>query len=283
MIEQRMKKGVKARPYDIKQVMDKFKPKVVEIHASSDDLKEEIDGKYDAQIAIHLPEYDGTELLDLSSFDETKRLRSVKFIQRSIEQSKKWAKHFNGTPKIIVHPGGWSSEPMKHYEKGFLYDMFQKSFKELNRIGISFMVENMPPFPWFYGGTWHCNIFVDPKETRDFCIGNGYGFCLDICHAYLYCNHIKEINIMQFLQIVRPIIGHIHLSDAKGIDGEGLGIGDGDMPLKDIIQYIAPIQVGVVLEIWNGHKDEYAGFKTGWDKVDGLLFDIDNSPNNGKK
>lgn len=263
----RMKKGLKARPHDIAEVM-KMEPQMIEIHASSEDLNEKIDGQYnDVQVAIHLPEYDGTELMDLASLDEKKQFKSISFYDKAIEKSREWATHFRGTPKVILHPGGWSNEPIKSFEKPLLYDAFTKSWKELNKNGIDLLVENMPPQPWFYGGQWNCNIFLNPKECRDYCIGEGFGFCLDVCHAYLYCNWIGEMDIMRFMQIVKPIIAHIHISDGKGVDGEGLQIGEGEMPLKEIVKYISPIQVGVVPEIWQGHKDNYAGFKIAWERI----------------
>lgn len=267
----RMKKGIKARPHDIAEVM-KMEPKIVEIHASSEDLDKEITGHHNAQLAVHLPEYNGSTLMDLASLDEQKRLQAVTFYDKAISKSREWAQHFNGTPKVIVHPGGWSSDPNPK-EKRFMYEAFSASVQGFNQHGIDFLVENMPPFPYFYGGQWNCNIFTNPKECLDQCMSHGYGFTLDICHAYLYCNHVnvKEIDIMKFLQIVRPIIGHIHLSDAEGVAGEGLQIGEGTMPIKEILQYIAPIQVGVVTEVWFSHRDNHRGIKIAWERLNKML------------
>ena len=110
--ERKIKKGVKARPHDIKQVIDIFKPQLIELHASSEDLSESIEGEYfDTQLAVHLPEYDGTKLMDLSSLNEIDRLKAVTFFNRAISQARKWGEQFKGTPKVIAHPGGWSDQP----------------------------------------------------------------------------------------------------------------------------------------------------------------------------
>ena len=266
-----MRKGVKARPHDVAEIMEIFKPEVVEIHASSEDLDKKIEGKHDAILVVHFPEYQGTELIDASSVDEAARLRAQKFYARALTVTREWGAHFRGLPKAIMHPGGWSNEPVKPWEKQFLYNNLKKTMTELNASGVDLMVENMPPQPWFYGGQWHCNIMLDPVECRDYCIGNGWGFCLDLCHAFLYCNFIKEVTIHEFMRKVRPIIGHMHISDARGVDGEGLQIGEGEMPLKEILEYIAPLNVPLVPEIWLGHRDGFAGFKTAWERIESLL------------
>lgn len=254
-----MRIGLKARPFDLDEVT-KLNPHFLEIHATSEDLKSEIRKQYDLPLVVHLPEYDGQELMDIVSFDDKKRIHAFNFYNKALEIVRKWGSSFKGTPKAILHPGGWSNEPIKAWDVENLYNIFFKTIKDLNTTGIDFLVENMPPQPWFYGGQWHCNIFLNPYECRDYCIGNGIGFCLDICHAYLWCNYIKEMNIIKYMDIVRPIIGHIHISDGNGTNGEGLQIGKGEMPLQSIVDYIKNINVGIVPEIWQGHKDNYAGF-----------------------
>lgn len=266
-----MRRGLKARPHDIDAVM-KLEPQLIEIHASSEDLEKKITGQYDIPLVVHFPEYDGTDLLDPASEDEKARLKAEGFYQRALEKTREWAKHFRGTPKAIIHPGGWSSEPVtKSYLRDALYGNFHRTWSSFNATGVDLLVENMPPQPWFYGGQWYCSIFMDPRETRDFCIGNGYGLCLDICHAFLYCNYVTNIKIMDFIKQVRPVLAHAHVSDARGVDGEGVQIGEGEMPLGEIFAYLKNIQIGVVPEIWLGHKDGMQGFKTAWERIDELL------------
>ena len=49
-----MRKGIKARPHDIEDVM-KMNPEMIEIHASSEDLDKEINGHFDVPLAFHFP------------------------------------------------------------------------------------------------------------------------------------------------------------------------------------------------------------------------------------
>jgi N-acetylneuraminate synthase len=267
-----MKRGYKARPHDLNEVM-KLNPEFIEIHASSEDLEKEIEGDYSTvQLSVHLPEYDGSILLDPASSDPAMRDRCVKFYNNAITVARKWGEKFKGTPKVVIHPGGWSNEPVKQWERQGLYNSFKLFMQDLNDKDVDLLVENMPPHPIFYGGQWNCNIFTDPTECRDYCLGNGWGFCLDICHAYLFCNHIGA-NVIEFIKKVKPIIAHIHISDGKGSDGEGLQIGEGGMPLKEILNFINPIQVAVIPEVWQSHKDDFAGMKLAWERMDKILLD----------
>ena len=266
-----MRKGIKARPHDIEDVM-KMNPEMIEIHASSEDLDKEINGHFDVPLAVHLPEYSGSDLIDPASLDEEKRYRAVEFYKRAADISRKWGAQFRGTPKVIMHPGGWSSESQKISDRLNLYNQFATSMSDINFNGFDFLVENMPPHPWFFGGQWYCSIFMDPRECLDYCLGNGWGLCLDLCHAYLWCSYMKmPEKIFDFVKKVKPVTAHIHISDARGVDGEGLQIGDGNMPLRELIEMIHKIQIGVVPEIWLGHREGFSGFKTAWERIDAMI------------
>lgn len=267
-----LKKGLKARPHDLTEVV-KLGPKMIEFHTDIKDLDKELEGKYDIQMALHAPEYDGSVLLDLASPDEKTRLQSVKVLEKALDTARRWAPHFRGTPKLVFHPGGWSDEPCKTLDRPALYDNFFKAIADLNTEGVDFLVENMPPHPWFYGGQWHCNIFMDPKECRDLCAGHRLGFCLDICHAFLWCQN-TGFDFTRFLQIVKPVMAHVHFSDAKGTDGEGLQIGEGELDLRVPLDVIGQVQVGWIPEIWQGHKDALAGFKTCWERTETLMAEV---------
>lgn len=267
-----MKRGAKARPHDVVAVMDAMKPEILEIHASSQDLDKDIDGHWDVPLVVHFPEYDGETLMDPASPREVDRLAASKFYERCLEVTRRWAPHFKGTPKAIIHPGGWSSEPLRVTDRPAIIDQLGKTMNELNATGVDFLIENMPPFPWFYGGQWNCNIFLEPRECRDICLGTGWGFALDVCHAALWCASVKNmVTLEEFVQIVSPVTAHVHISDARGVDGEGVQIGDGELDLKPILKRLNQRSIGVVPEIWLGHQDNFAGFKLAWERMNALV------------
>ena len=64
----------------------------------------------------------------------------------------------------------------------------------------------------------------------------------------------------QWLRKLSNMAGHFHISDAIGVDGEGVPFGDGDLgsSLLDILGY----RERKVIEQWEGHLNDFAGFKT---------------------
>ena len=52
--------------------------------------------------------------------------------------------------------------------------------------------------------------------------------CLDTSHSKLFCNHTKQ-SYKDFLDKLLPFTAHIHLGDAKSVNGEGLQIDEGDI------------------------------------------------------
>lgn len=280
------RKGLKARPHDLKDVIKAFPDLMhIEIHATGEDIEKKINGKYDHQLTVHLPEYDGDNLLDAAALDETKREETEMFYAKCLDTVRDWGEHFRGKPKAVMHPGGWTNEPATVYEKDMMMKQLEKTVGRLNKNGVDLLVENMPPNPWFYGGQWTCNIMTHPRDVVDFCARTGRGLCFDLCHAHLFCEHNKFSNVIEYAKKVKPVTAHIHISDAKGRDGEGIQVGEGDIPMKDLWGLVMKWNVAVIPENWQGHKDDYAGFKTCWERLGDLEAQnggIDRDGNNNK-
>ena len=89
------------------------------------------------------------------------------------------------------------------------------------------------------------------------------GLCIDISHSYLYCTK-QGINFQDFLVSIREYSDYFHISDALGTDGEGLNIGDGEInfvKLRDILFDASKSEPVIVPEVWEGHLDNFGGFK----------------------
>ena len=74
-------------------------------------------------------------------------------------------------------------------------------------------------------------------------------------------NHRKS-SLTEFVDLLGPYTRHLHLVDAKGLDGEGIQIGDGEINFSKLagqLNKLAP-QVAFIPEIWQGHKNEGEGF-----------------------
>jgi hypothetical protein len=58
-----------------------------------------------------------------------------------------------------------------------------------------------------------------------------------------------------------PLTRHIHLSLASGVDGEGV---DFSSPSSEMVEVIASLMKSdclKVLEVWQGHLQQFSGFK----------------------
>ena len=119
----------------------------------------------------------------------------------------------------------------------------------------------MPPFPWHFGGQRLHNLFVDPLEVAEFCELQNFRICLDTSHSKLACTH-HHWSFSEFVTTVGPHVGHLHLGDASGIDGEGLQILEGEIDwpmLSRALRSSAPC-ASFIPEIWQGHKNGGEGF-----------------------
>jgi N-acetylneuraminate synthase len=119
----------------------------------------------------------------------------------------------------------------------------------------------LPPFPWYRGGRLFCNLFVDPEDTAEFCRLTGTRVCFDVAHSQLAANHAGR-PLGEWVSTLGEAIGHLHVVDAKGVDGEGLQIGDGDVDfagLADALRAVAPA-ASFIPEIWQGHVNDGEGF-----------------------
>ena len=77
----------------------------------------------------------------------------------------------------------------------------------------------------------------------------------------LSCNYHK-LNLDKIFFDNLKIYDHYHLSDAKGIDGEGVKLGAGVLFKTKLLNYILnQKQKIIVLETWQGHLNSGEGFK----------------------
>ena len=76
-----------------------------------------------------------------------------------------------------------------------------------------------------------------------------------------------------FARRIAPVTAHLHLGDAKGLNGEGLQVGDGDIDfdrLGTILKQGCP-DATFIPEIWQGHKNGGEGFWVALDRLEGRL------------
>jgi N-acetylneuraminate synthase len=250
--------GLISRFSDLEEISG-YTPKLIEFHLAEKDflLGFKSNGTYLQELIVHAPEYIGDRLLDLCSASEEIRAESVRMVQKTIDLTGSMAPHFRGKPKVILHPGAMSLN-MKLSKKA-LQEALRRSLREIDAREIEILLENLPPYPWYFGGQWKGNYFVDADEIRSFCEEMGTNICFDLSHAALYCN-AKEKDLLNFIEVVKPFIRHVHFADAYGLDGEGVQIGEGDIDFERIMPLFADYRGTWVPEIWRGHLQGGRGF-----------------------
>ena len=254
--------GLIARFSDFQKMMQ-YKPKVIEFHLAEKDfdLSFEPAHKYDVHLVVHAPEYMGEELLDLCSADEHVRRKSVQLVAKTIRLANRLSPFFRGIPKVIVHPGAMSMNEKLDSEK--LRSALENSLEEIRQhtecTTVELLFENLPPYPWYFGGQWKGNYFMDAAEIADFCQEHTMNICYDLSHSALYCN-AKEKDLADEIKTLLPYTSHLHLADGYGLDGEGVQFGDGDIDLDNVLPLFRGFRGTWVPEIWRGHLNQGQGF-----------------------
>ena len=262
--------GMKTRKHDL-EYMQKFNPEILEFHFSDSDLNLELEGNFEQKLIVHCYEYFERKLLDIVSLKETNQIhsreKSIELIQKAIDKTIELTKQFKGEPTLIVHPGGYSLNQSNEDEIKKMKGLIVDSVNQLDLKNVNFLLENMPPYAWFFGGRWNCNVFLDTNDLKEYSLKTGLNVCYDICHSQLYCNK-NNLSVVDELLKIEPYVDHFHLSDAEGEDGEGLQFGEGDMPFEKIIPILNKFEnKSFAIEVWKGHEQKGKGFGEFLDKV----------------
>ena len=141
-----------------------------------------------------------------------------------------------------------------------MYEKIASALDVIDSTGVELIIQTMPPFPWHFGGQSYHNLFVDPAEISDFCEKTRYRICLDISHSQMACTYFKW-TLDDFINSVSKYVAHLHISDALGIDGEGIQIGEGDVDFAKLgktLESLIP-NIPFIPEIRQGNKQRGAG------------------------
>jgi N-acetylneuraminate synthase len=96
--------------------------------------------------------------------------------------------------------------------------------------------------------------------------------CYDVSHSKLACNYFNR-DFYEFSEKIAPVTAHIHMGDARGLNGEGLQIGEGNIDFDRLgrIFEIGCPKATFIPEIWQGHKNDGEGFWIALEKLEGKI------------
>ena len=195
-------------------------------------------------------------LVDLSADDEDLRKKSV----HAVEAARRIARSVGGA-KVVAHPGGIRKE---RTESSSLRGKLAQSLTELGPEIL--LLENMPWYYWEKGSD---------KKVANLCVSVGdmaefgdlvEGFTLDTSHGFLSRPEGDNSYCSEFLSVLGGRTLHVHASDAKAPDREGLQIGDGAIDFS----FLSSVRVPILAEIWSGHANNGEGFRIGIERLRSL-------------
>jgi N-acetylneuraminate synthase len=271
--------GIVARFLDFASLERAFAPlgmRFVEFHVSDRDLDAGASayqgGPRRFGFVMHAPEYCHDTLIDLCAPDAAQRELSVQRIQKTIDLARDLAPQFEWDsslfprgPKIVMHVGGMSPAP-GHYDVDAASDRLLGSLRQLDTASVDLLLENLPPYPWYFGGRWFGHIICNPDNTVRLCRESGLGLCFDTSHAALECAR-SGASLIDFARVVAPYVRHLHVSDGAGSSGEGLQIGDGTVNFVTLLPVLLERQPTLIPEIWMGHHENGLAFRTALERL----------------
>jgi len=272
--------GVPVRYHDFRKIKVGTNLDFVEFHLSYKDLEVDLDLFFDDDehigFAVHCPElFANDHILDLCSDDDTHRENSIALLSQVIHVTAQLNRYFPGTkkPVLVVNAGGWNfngfiADSLKQKK----YQLVGDALKKIDHSEVTIAIQTMPPFPWHFGGQSYHNLFVCADEIVSFCRDNpDLRICLDVSHSMMACNYFGW-DLLDFVRKVAPYNVHMHIVDAKGADGEGVRIGEGDVDFLALFKLLNEVnpEVPFIPEVWQGHKNNGEGFWSALEYLEGI-------------
>jgi sialic acid synthase SpsE/sugar phosphate isomerase/epimerase len=212
------------------------------------------------RFSVHLPDYiDSTTLINPLSDNERIRISSRECIARVIQFSERLARETGRTVPIVASLAGIGLTREEFYPQ--IKDLFDEFHSAIAPLTLQWL----PPYAWYFGGSIKLTN-VNSSEDIQWINSHDLPITLDSSHLLLgkaaFGFEPKDV----ITGIAKNIV-HWHISDAAGVDGEGLPLGAGGPENEALLSGIIS-QSGIkVIEIWQGHFYQYEGFKVAVNKI----------------
>jgi sialic acid synthase SpsE len=250
--------GLPVRIHDFKTLREMFGIHCYEFHLSYGEvdltLPHDI-GHGSDTYSIHLPDYISQHhLFDPFSDDSWIRERSTSLLQAisdfccSLSDETGAAVPLVGSFSVLT--GGSTQN-------------FYKNVAELVEMlavrEIKLYPQWLPPYAWYFGGSVPLHVFNTSDQ-----IGHIERFempiCLDTSHFLMGC-YRGFTETERDLDRLLSRTGHIHLSSASGVDDEGAGFANLPTKAQTVISKSFGRSCKKIIEVWQGHLDNFKGFK----------------------
>ncbi|GAB1258029.1 N-acetylneuraminate synthase family protein [Aurantivibrio plasticivorans] len=254
---QKNKLSLPVRLHDLDKFQALFPIGSFEFHLSHKEILQEIDVKQfnsNNRYSVHLPDYvNSTVLMDPFSPDEEQYKASHEILERTALFASR-LQELTGFKVPVV--GSFS---VVHSDRELFFEQHASIVREWQSKGVDIMMQWLPPIAWYFGGAVDLHV-MNQIEDVSYLKKYKLPICLDVCHLLLGKNYYG-FSADELVKELLVNTGHIHIADAAGFDGEGLPIGEGESDNLDIIKSLLNNDCLKVIEVWQGHLDNGAGFK----------------------
>jgi sialic acid synthase SpsE/sugar phosphate isomerase/epimerase len=262
-ISRRFSISIPVRLSDYRDIRTKLPVGSYEFHLSYKEVQSDLNSIQiysNDRFSVHLPDYiDSTTLIDPFSTDERINNSSIECVRKVIEFAEKLANETGHVVPIVASLAGIGMSREEFYPQ--VKKLFHLYHSDLSPLTLQWL----PPYAWYFGGSvrlGNVNSHEDVKWINDFEIS----VTLDSSHLLLG-QAAFGFDPKKVIEGIRRHIIHWHISDAVGLDGEGLPLGAGGPENEALISQIIN-ETGIkVLEIWQGHFYSYEGFKVAINKI----------------
>lgn len=259
--------SVPVRPRDFRRVMEEIPLRDYEFHLSFQDI-EELKNVSIARVretinfTVHVPDYlDAYNLINPFSSDNSVRQASREVFDRVREFSDGLAANQGDPVRVVASLSQFSGVRREFYRE------VDAIFRDLSSDQVVFSLQWLPPFAWYFGGSVPLEL-VNSLHDVDEILSRGIPVTLDTSHLLMGVN-AGMYQAEEVLGRLEPLIVHLHVSGADGMDGEGTSFPETAAEKKLLRRLLGKRFAGVpkVLEAWQGHLNNYGGFKEAIRKI----------------
>lgn len=248
-----------ARFHDYELIKQEIPIENFELHLSYKDVDKinefKILSQYD-EFSIHLPDYiNSTTLFDPFAEDILVKEASIDIMNKISSFAEKLQSQRNSQVPIV---GSFSQ--LKN-NRNLYYQEIKSMQKNFFDRGILVLPQWLPPYAWYFGGAVKLNI-MNNMEDLETIVVQGIAICTDLSHLILSANYTKN-NVLEMYTKLVDETKHLHLAGASGIDGEGLYFNNLAPDELNMFKLALKTKHAKVLEVWQGHLDNFEGFKLG--------------------
>lgn len=221
--------------------------------------------------SVHLPDYvENDFLVDPFSPDTGIRQKSLEVFQRVAEFSE-WLAEISGNRVVVVC--SLSSEGGSRED---FYTLVSALFSSFAQPNVVFTLQWLPPVAWYFGGSVpiaRVNALEDIGPLTEFEIP----ITMDTSHLLMGENAGLYDADVVFGSLQDQIVHH-HIAGAEGIDGEGLSFDFSRESERKVLDRIFTESqyrsVPKVIEVWQGHLDDFAGFRVSLEALHRRYSDV---------